>query len=364
MVGFIQSLLPFPGMIREYEDSIAFPATVDVTGFAYHQISAPILFRLFDINEIASSYTTRDPFTEKCLTVFCHDNLLYLKFEFQGPWYQSRIKKVSKEEPLWIPNENRVKPESQSRPIKGVIFDLGHTLMNFHGDWDDVYRQGNEALHDFLTKKGYSVSPEVIQHFFSRRYEGHLEADKTWVEHTAVKALQETFQKFNLNGTKEGLLLDALETYFLPEIENWKPYPDSISTLERLRKEGYRLALISNATHHPFILSCLQRFGFEEYLDPAVSSAAFPVRKPHPDIFLHVKNAWGFDPEEIAYVGDQLFFDVFGAHQVGMKGIWFKQETDKAHTYIPEDLKNDPRLTPDATILQLSDLPKVLQSWK
>jgi FMN phosphatase YigB (HAD superfamily) len=60
-------------------------------------------------------------------------------------------------------------------------------------------------------------------------------------------------------------------------------------------------------------------------------------------------------------VGDHVYFDIYGAHQVGMKGVWFKQETQNAHTFVPGKLKKHPHLRPDKTIHGLAELPKWLE---
>lgn len=251
--------------------------------------------------------------------------------------------------------------KGKSSKIEGVIFDLGHTLINFQSDWEEIEEKGIQSLLDFLKKEGFPASSALVQAFSLKRYEGHLEADLSLVEYTAEKALQEAFRKFNLNGKSEKLILDALEAYFQPELENWQSRPDSVVVLQTLKKAGYRVGLISNATHHSFVLNCVRRFGFGDYLDPVISSASFHVRKPHPEIFLHVAGIWGMDPGKIAVVGDQLYFDIYGAHQVGMKGILLKELSNKAHTFIPEPLGNDPRLIPDETLNSLSELIKKLQ---
>lgn len=244
--------------------------------------------------------------------------------------------------------------------VGGVVFDLGHTLMDFQGEWEEIERLGVESLFEFFAKQGVDVSRDMAKAFSLKRHEGHLQADLTLVEYTAERALKETLEHFSLNGNSKEFVLSALEAYFRPELENWRPNKESVAVLKKLKEKGVQVGLISNATHHPFVLNCLQRFGFHDYLDPALSSAAFPVRKPHPDIFHHIAAQWNMAPERIAVVGDQLYFDIYGAHQAGMKGIWFEQITDKAHTFIPETLKDDPRLTPDLTIHALSEILEAL----
>lgn len=234
--------------------------------------------------------------------------------------------------------------------------------MEFRDEWEDVFRRGQESLYAFLRGKGYDIDESVARHFFDHFYEQHHIADRTLVEYTATQAIQATFQKFNLNHAGERLFAEALDAFFLPELEGWHPREGSVEVLRQLTREGYKVGLISNASHHPFIMQCLQTMGYAPFLDPAITSAAFAVRKPHPDIFDHVKNYWKLKPEEICMIGDQPYFDIFGAHQAGMKAVGFAERFEKAHTFIPESLMGDPLLIPEASIRHLSELPKVLKS--
>lgn len=247
--------------------------------------------------------------------------------------------------------------------MKGIVFDLGHTLMEFQAEWDDVFLQGRLRLQEFLKAHGLPVPPEFIENFEKNREQGYARSDQTHVEHTAEQALLRSFREFQLNGAAKKLVREALEAYFAPEVERWNRYPDSLPVLETLRGLGYRIGLISNATDHSFVLRCAERIGVTPYLDPIISSAEFLVRKPHPDIFLQVANLWGMEPEQMVMVGDQLYYDVYGARQVRMKAIWMKRDTDKAYTYIPESVKQDSLLIPDAVANSLSEIPEILQSF-
>jgi putative hydrolase of the HAD superfamily len=245
--------------------------------------------------------------------------------------------------------------------MQGIIFDLGHTLMEFQGEWEAVEKAGSQEMLAFLHKHGVSVPHEFAEYFVKKRNEEAKKSDTTAVEYKAEEAFFETAEKFILNGKIKALAPQALEAYFKPEEAHWTPYPDALDLLKTLKKEGFRLGIVSNATDHSFILRCVRKFGFEAYFDPILSSAAFHSRKPHPQIFWSVANRWGMPYSNVVVVGDQLYYDIFGAHQAGMKGIWLDRNSPKAYTFIPEKLKTDPRLVPDAVAHTLSEIPQLLQ---
>jgi FMN phosphatase YigB (HAD superfamily) len=58
-------------------------------------------------------------------------------------------------------------------------------------------------------------------------------------------------------------------------------------------------------------------------------------------------------PEEVAFVGDFLRYDVAGAQGVGMKGIWKRVEGRPLEA-------DDHTITPDAVITRIGELPAAL----
>ena len=248
--------------------------------------------------------------------------------------------------------------------MKGIIFDFGHTLMEFHGEWPPVEEEGAARLTRFLSDKGVTPPAEFASYFVKKRHDEGEKSDVTCVEYTAREALLESLRHFgiSLNGNAAGLVENALEVYFSPEEDGWYAYPDAHEALDKLRAAGYRIGMISNATDHPFILRCAEKLGFTPYLDPILSSAAFHSRKPHPQIFWSVANGWKMKYDQVIMVGDQLYYDVFGAHQSGMRAVWIERNAEKAYTYVPEHLKSHPQLVPDRTITALSELPEAVKA--
>lgn len=245
--------------------------------------------------------------------------------------------------------------------IKGIIFDLGHTLMEFTGTWDEVEAEGRKRMAAYLKKKNVKSGEEIAYDFWQNRQNGYLEADQNHVEFTAEQALKKALKKSRLNEKMKRLVQGALKAYFSPEEENWRLFEDTHEVLNRLKKEGYLLGLISNVTDVDFFQRCLKRLKFTRYFNPAVPSAGHPVRKPHPDIFLHVANTWKIPPSEIVMIGDLLYFDIYGAHQAGMKGIWVSKDHDKAYRFAPEELEQDPKMIPEAVVHTLSEILDVLK---
>jgi putative hydrolase of the HAD superfamily len=91
-------------------------------------------------------------------------------------------------------------------------------------------------------------------------------------------------------------------------------------------------------------------------LDDQVFSADAGAWKPHRDIFEMELTALALKPEEAIFVGDSLYFDVWGAQQAGLRGVWIEQKV----RWLPDGLE----VTPDAIIQNLPELLDVIETWR
>jgi putative hydrolase of the HAD superfamily len=242
-------------------------------------------------------------------------------------------------------------------PIKGVIFDLGNTLMYLDHQWTDVINQGSRDLAAFMVGQGFEINPvQFADDFVSLRESLWVRARERQVEYAADYTLMTFLTHLGYREVSNALIEEALSVFFAFEESYWLPYPQSQDTLRQLSERGYRLALISNATYDPLIQRLVDKGDLRRWLDVSLSSAGVGVRKPAPQIFQKVLDHWGFGPSQVVMVGDTLQFDVLGAQSAGMKGIL---ATWDLHPNF--DLGNED-IVPDATADSLSHLIEVITS--
>ena len=124
-------------------------------------------------------------------------------------------------------------------------------------------------------------------------------------------------------------------------------YDDVISTLQRFRDEGFKLAIVSNWDTPLDPLT--ERLGIAEYFDAIVASHDARVRseKPDPHIFNYALAAVGVSVEEVVHVGDTYQADIVGAEGVGIRPILLDRDGTQADRW-------------DETIQRLSELPEML----
>lgn len=239
--------------------------------------------------------------------------------------------------------------------IKGVIFDLGHTLLRFTGDLETVTRDGAEAMASwFFKKKRIRIdSSTLIEAFLAERETALKRAEATQTEVTAQQSLRQALEKIEAPASTHALIEPALKIYFEPEEMAWQAYPDAIETLKYLKRQGYPLGLYSNATDDAFVQRLINRNGLRPWLSPTFSSAGLGWRKPKREPFDLIARRWRLAPDELVVVGDTLHADILGAQNAGMHSILVTMRE------YPSNNQNHP-IQPTASVDRLSNLPAVL----
>jgi HAD superfamily hydrolase (TIGR01662 family) len=240
-------------------------------------------------------------------------------------------------------------------PVKGIIFDLGSTLMYIDGEWEEIRAQNAANLLAFLQAEGLDLEEEPFRDALRRQGErGWATARATRVEYLAEQRVRETLAELGHPHLDGHLLAQGVKAFFRHEEARWTAFPDAVPTLEALHGAGYRVGLISNASDDGLIQRLVRNLGFEPYLNPALNSAGVGIRKPDPRIFQLVLEEWGLEPVEVAMVGDTLTADILGAQLSGMRSVLALMDENPGNGQWRE------QITPDATIEALAELPALL----
>jgi len=206
---------------------------------------------------------------------------------------------------------------SGSSATKAVIFDLDGTLLDrdsslyrFAGDQYDRLRLGNAD-----DRRAW------VERFLALDEHGYVWKDRVY---------RELVHEFGLSRSWETLLEDYLAKFH----RHCVGFPHLTETLERLRKRGLKLAVITNG-FTDFQLNNLRSLGIEPYFDTISISEREGLRKPDPEIFHRTARRLGVDVSESVYVGDHPVNDVAASRRAGMRGIW------KATPYYAGDFARD-----------------------
>ena len=96
-----------------------------------------------------------------------------------------------------------------------------------------------------------------------------------------------------------------------------QPYPGCAEMLHELRDAGIQLACLTNKEHR-FAVKVLQGTGLARCFDHVVGGDSLGVRKPQPEVLLHVVRVLGGEVHRAAHIGDSRI-DIETAHAAGVE---------------------------------------------
>ena len=117
-------------------------------------------------------------------------------------------------------------------------------------------------------------------------------------------------------GAQREAALSELYAYHM-EHNLWEDVdPEAPAMLDRLRSQGLKLAVVSNA--NGIVQRAFERVGLHGHFDVICDSQIEGVEKPDPRFFQIVLERTGSRPETTIHVGDLYHVDVVGARRAGL----------------------------------------------
>ncbi len=239
--------------------------------------------------------------------------------------------------------------------IRALLFDVNGTLIDIETDegLEEIYR----AIAHFLAYQGIVLHRwEVRDLYFQIMQLQRVESAETFAEWDALEVWRELLHNKASDYTRslpsekqEQLPLFLAELHRSIARKRLRLYSQVQETLDQLRSH-YRLAVVSDA-QSSYAVPELYSVGLLKYFDPIIVSGDYGYRKPDPRLFRKALDALQVRPEQAIFVGNDLYHDIFGAQQVGMKAI-----------VISSNQGNTPSQTisPDYTISQFAELPQAV----
>jgi len=206
--------------------------------------------------------------------------------------------------------------------FQGVFFDAGDTLITADPPLREVALTLATQFFPDLAPPLLLSALAAARAFFSQYYlnycsqeEDRLLADMAQAMRTALRETAD------------------VDVDFLPFVNQvrdairYRPFPDVLPTLRRLRRWGKTLAVVSN--WDPALPTLLAEVGLAEFFVFILPSAEIGVEKPDGRIFSLALQRLGLEPQEVVHIGDSYEADVVGARAVGITPILLDRE-DKA----------------------------------
>ena len=199
----------------------------------------------------------------------------------------------------------------QSRTkIKAILFDLDNTLIDF----TKFKKKAVHAAAKAMLKAGLKADPKKLAKRLLDYYYGYgIESDDAF----------ETFLRKEFKYVDYRVLAAAVNAYLHEKYVHLKPYPNTAETLQKLKKKGLKLAVVSDGLRLKAWMR-LNAAGLDQYFDAVVTYEDTGRKKPHRAPFLKACKTLRVKPEECLMVGDWPERDIKGAKQLGMTTVWAK----------------------------------------
>jgi putative hydrolase of the HAD superfamily len=241
-----------------------------------------------------------------------------------------------------------------SEPLEAVLFDYGHTLIHFderpHSALVGAYENINRLLAATLERE--VPAAELLIEKVSRAVDDEIQRDYAAgrAEEVEIAAIYDTA----LRALGLELTPAVIERVMELEQEGWLNSvhvgPDVLGVLERLRRDGFRLGVVSNAAYLPRLMtSQLVALGLGPFFEGITFSSEVGVRKPDPRIYADALKKVGVGASRALFVGDRIREDIQGPKALGMRAVLTRE-------WRQED---DPGIA-DFVIQRLGELPSVV----
>lgn len=217
--------------------------------------------------------------------------------------------------------------------IKAVLFDLDGTLL----DRDESVKKFIDCQYDRLKHfVGHIPRENYSKRFIELDQRGYVWKDKVY---------QQLIKEFAITGISwEELLQD-----YMAEFKNHcVPFPNLITTLEKLISLDIRLGMITNGWGN-FQLDNIKALGIEKYFDTILISEWEGLKKPDPEIFRRALKQLNVPAQQTIFIGDHPQNDIKAAQYAGLIAVW----------------KKDPQwnhVEADAILDDLAELPILIEN--
>ena len=216
--------------------------------------------------------------------------------------------------------------------IRGILFDSGDTLVRPRaGSWFP-----REHFDDAFSKHGivdarmdeYEGAVAVCMEYLD---EHHSEATTEEIERRQFReAYRLMLEYLGVASPTQELVVDILRPF--EQDTGMEPFPDTVQTLEMLRRRGFRLGIVSD--NWPSLDRRYQELVLRNYFTAFVISSLVGCSKPCSPMYEAGIDQIGLDPARILFVDDSVR-NVAEAVRHGMQGVVMNRYRRPVETNLP-----------------------------
>ena len=237
--------------------------------------------------------------------------------------------------------------------IKGVLFDLGGTLVSY----SNVETVIETILAETKQRKSTKLSTEqlkilykearieVTHNYIGKRFYLHgdlfLDIFKNFTKKAGIDADKEFFR-----------WISERHEYLL--IHSFKLIKNAQRALIDLSKKNFIIGVVSNIDHS-MLEQILINTKIKHLINFGISSESAQSCKPDRQIFEVAKRKSGLMKSELLFVGDSLEHDIYGSKKYGIQNVLFSERNITAPLQTGKYYEE-----PNFSIADLSDLSNLI----
>jgi putative hydrolase of the HAD superfamily len=236
----------------------------------------------------------------------------------------------------------------KARIPRAILFDLDDTILSDDAVSEEAWRETCEILAD-------RVKPTTGSELFSAI---NTERIIFWNDPVNLRdgAWRNLYQSrltivkkalTNLGRLDDAISHEIVDTYNDFKSRLVRLLPNAEHTLNTLKERGIKLALLTNGEAESQRAK-VEKLGLQDYFPVCLIEGELGFGKPDPRIFQLALDNMHAKPSEAWMLGDRLEFDIIGAQNMGIKGIWCD--------YQRKGLPADSKVMPDVIIHDISEL--------
>lgn len=208
----------------------------------------------------------------------------------------------------------------RSKMYKNYVFDLYGTLVDIHTDERKQSLWNKIAL--IMSMQGADYEHENL----NKRYEELIAEQQTQIDVEVL--LEDVFKRLYL---EKGVVPEKVQikdigiTFRALSLEKLRLFDGAKELLERLRKHGKKVYLLSNA-QRLFTEPEMRLLGIYEMFDGILYSSDIGFKKPSPLFYNELIRRYSLKKDVTVMIGNDSIADIGGAYKLGLDSMYVHTE--------------------------------------
>ena len=223
-----------------------------------------------------------------------------------------------------------------------LVFDLYGTLVDIHTEENDLVWEKTALFYGFY---GAHYTADTLKAAFqtalAQREAKAGQSYECFPDIPFEQVMAQLFRQAGVEENADALGIQAAQLFRISSIEYLRLYPGVIDALAKLRQNGYRLWLLSNA-QAIFTAYELRHLGVSDQLDGIFISSDHGCRKPDLRFYQALIEEKGLAVPRCLMIGNDRETDIAGAKALGMATLYMHTGLTPGH-----QAQADPALCPD-----------------